>query len=485
MARRILYKDNSLSESGNPLPGYKFVGYDGLTFSQLDSDGNIISITGTGSSGDNFTSLTTGNITITDGASDGYVLTSDSSGVAYWTASVGVSGTSGTSGTSGAAGAAGSSGTSGAAGAAGSSGTSGISGFGGTGTTDYITKWTGSSTIGNSIIRENGSNISIGITPSTLLNYFTINDTRSINSSFYKEALTVNSSSATFSRGIYVSMSSTKNGTGIYVENKTGSGDIVTGIASLMSGSDGSHSNQRNTITGGSLTSPAGGINTNTSNWIHNDYKRTFSGLTNIDNWNYGEGNGLYGINTNMGGTAVGVYGEKIQIYSTATDTIYGVNVIISGSSSDSSTGVYIETTHPVNNSKSYGIVVKSGKSVFNDGSNSYSDFQIKGDTDMYLLYADVSSDSIGIGTIPDSRAILELSSTTKGFLPPRMTADQANAAFGTQSSAPEGMLVYITATSSDPSVAACFYTIGWFGRLTTTFGNPVGWVQLSWQILS
>lgn len=116
MARRILYKDNSLSQSGNPLPGYKFVGYNGLTFSQLDSDGNLIPIAGTGSSGDSFTSLTTGNITITDGASDGYVLTSNSSGVAYWTASVGVSGTSGTSGTSGAAGAAGSSGTSGVGG---------------------------------------------------------------------------------------------------------------------------------------------------------------------------------------------------------------------------------------------------------------------------------------------------------------------------------------------------------------------------------
>lgn len=92
MARRILYKDNSLSQSENPLPGYKFVGYNGLTFSQLDSDGNLIPIAGTGSSGDSFTSLTTGNITITDGASDGYVLTSNSSGVAYWTASVGVSG---------------------------------------------------------------------------------------------------------------------------------------------------------------------------------------------------------------------------------------------------------------------------------------------------------------------------------------------------------------------------------------------------------
>lgn len=49
MARRILYKDNGLPGSGNPLPNYKFVGYDGLTYSQLDSDGNITPIGGVGS----------------------------------------------------------------------------------------------------------------------------------------------------------------------------------------------------------------------------------------------------------------------------------------------------------------------------------------------------------------------------------------------------------------------------------------------------
>ena len=45
MARRVLYKNNGLMESNNPLPDYKFVGYDGLTYSQLDSEGNITPIT--------------------------------------------------------------------------------------------------------------------------------------------------------------------------------------------------------------------------------------------------------------------------------------------------------------------------------------------------------------------------------------------------------------------------------------------------------
>jgi hypothetical protein len=44
MARRILYNDNGLPGSGNPLPSYKFVGYNGLTYSQLDSNGEITPI---------------------------------------------------------------------------------------------------------------------------------------------------------------------------------------------------------------------------------------------------------------------------------------------------------------------------------------------------------------------------------------------------------------------------------------------------------
>ena len=50
MARRIVYKNNGLPGYGNPLPNYKFVGYDGLTYSQLDSDGNITPIGGVSTS---------------------------------------------------------------------------------------------------------------------------------------------------------------------------------------------------------------------------------------------------------------------------------------------------------------------------------------------------------------------------------------------------------------------------------------------------
>jgi hypothetical protein len=157
MARRILYRNNSLivGSVSNPPVGYKFVGYYGPTYSQLDSDGNISAIAASGGGGlstvivDNITIIGDGSISsplistgtfsqirITDGAQLGYILTSDSSGYAYWTASIpGTSGTSGFDGTSGTSGFDGTSGTSGFDGTSGTSGfdgTSGTSGFDGT-----------------------------------------------------------------------------------------------------------------------------------------------------------------------------------------------------------------------------------------------------------------------------------------------------------------------------------------------------------------
>jgi hypothetical protein len=80
----------------------------------------------------------------------------------------GSSGTSGSSGSSGVSGAAGSSGSSGQTGAAGSSGTSGAGTI--SGTTNYVAKFTGSTTIGNSQIFDNGTNVGINnILPSSTL----------------------------------------------------------------------------------------------------------------------------------------------------------------------------------------------------------------------------------------------------------------------------------------------------------------------------
>lgn len=53
--------------------------------------------------------------------------------------------------------------------------------------------------------------------------------------------------------------------------------------------------------------------------------------------------------------------------------------------------------------------------------------------------------DNVGIGTTsPDADAILHLSSTTKGFLPPKMTTTQKNAI----STPPSGLVLYDTTTN-------------------------------------
>ena len=407
MAQRILFKDSGLGNSNNPLSGYKFVGYNGLTFSQLDSDGNLIPIAGTGSSGNNFTSLTTGNITITEGSSDGYVLTSDSSGVAYWTASVGGSGTSGTSGVNGVAG---TSGTSGVNGAAGTSGTSGVNGADGggsvSGTTGYYAKFglggtisTSSSIfqIGNRFDVIGCDNIYVYPGPSSSYSkpYFEVSKEYSEGAS-----LTVrgNISSPYLSSYVKLAPDNRTSSISYNIVSRTGTSNISNiGLFNRIV----TRTNPFDSEYGGFGTGERIGVRTEIDT------------ISNSDS-----------------------YGQIITI--TGTGSVkYGDYITINGANSGNSYGLYVNVTQASNN---YGVYVANGISYFGN--------------------------SVGVGTpTPDSKAILDLSSTTKGFLPPRMTADQANAAFGTQSTAPEGMLVYITATSSDPAVDACFFDVGWYGR--------------------
>jgi len=73
----------------------------------------------------------------------------------------------------------------------------------------------------------------------------------------------------------------------------------------------------------------------------------------------------------------------------------------------------------------------------------SYRDLEIQtgGSTRMTIL----SSGNIGIGTsTPSEKALLDLTSTTKGFLPPRMTTTQRDAI----TSPPAGLMIYNTTTN-------------------------------------
>jgi len=72
---------------------------------------------------------------------------------------------------------------------------------------------------------------------------------------------------------------------------------------------------------------------------------------------------------------------------------------------------------------------------------------------------------NVGVGTsAPSSSALLDVSSTAKGFLPPRMTATQASAI----ASPAEGLMVYVTNTNGT------FTSKGWWGY------NGAAWEKLN-----
>lgn len=86
------------------------------------------------------------------------------------------------------------------------------------------------------------------------------------------------------------------------------------------------------------------------------------------------------------------------------------------------------------------------GSQVFNYGQTAGSNFQVKANTDANALYVYGANDNIGSGTAtPAASAKLELVSTTKGLLIPRMTTTQRNAI----SSPAVGLMIYNTTDSA------------------------------------
>lgn len=104
--------------------------------------------------------------------------------------------------------------------------------------------------------------------------------------------------------------------------------------------------------------------------------------------------------------------------------------------------------------STSLNILTQSNKSLL---------FYTDGNTNTPKLF--IGTGNVGVGTSsPAASAQLEVASTTKGFLPPRMTAAQANSI----SSPTEGLLIYVTNTNGT------FTAKGWWGY------NGSAWVRLN-----
>lgn len=163
------------------------------------------------------------------------------------------------------------------------------------------------------------------------------------------------------------------------------------------------------------------------------------SGYQNIGIWNVG-GFGTYntGANNQAVGYTTGTYniGAQNSVSGGASGAInYGSYNVASGSAAATSYGAYGYSDATSGNA--YGIFGNaSGAATTNYGGY----FTASGATNNYALVT--TGGRVGFGTsTPSDKAIVEMSSTTQGFLPPRMTNTQRDAI----SSPPAGLMVYDT----------------------------------------
>ena len=80
------------------------------------------------------------------------------------------------------------------------------------------------------------------------------------------------------------------------------------------------------------------------------------------------------------------------------------------------------------------------------------------------------TTNTIGIGTVtPNASSLFDVTSTTKGFLPPRMTTAQRDAII----SPAAGLVIYNT-TTANLNVFTTVWTTAWWGWNVTKVGTPV-----------
>lgn len=127
---------------------------------------------------------------------------------------------------------------------------------------------------------------------------------------------------------------------------------------------------------------------------------------------------------------------------SSTTNINYGIQIDCSGTYSSSNIGLLVSSNGSTGDNKA--IVTTNGHTIFNENGLDY-DFRIEGLTESNLFFVDASTDNIGIGTgTPNPKALIDMTSTTQGFLPPRMTVSQRESI----SSPPAGLLIFNTDNS-------------------------------------
>jgi len=141
--------------------------------------------------------------------------------------------------------------------------------------------------------------------------------------------------------------------------------------------------------------------------------------------------------------------GEILRIHQSYTSIV--TNNFLIGTTTDAGYKLdvngtaIIRSTFDVNRSDGTKLLnINDSAAVFdwNPNNSSLHTFRVRGNTTTVLLHIKSSEDRIGMGTLsPVVSAMLDITSTTKGFLPPRMTTTQKNAI----ASPAAGLVVYDT----------------------------------------
>ena len=327
----------------------------------------------------------------------------------------------------------------------------GIGTLTGSGTTNYISKFTGSSALGNSLIFDNGTSVGIGTnTPSSSVLLDIVGSAKFSNTTGSSPVVEVIGSLSNGITILRLQNTSATGGTGIRFMNESGSikSQIFHGNTSYSLGGDRTYVDALG-AGGLELTSRNGNLDLNTSS----------IGASNTKLRIFNNGNVAIGTNPSDAGYKLDVNGTarvQTSAYFATSSGSVGIGTTSPASTLEvykSSGANYIYLTNGASGTNN-GVVLRYNSvdymgmiGNFNSGELKVGGFNASG----YFLtfYSNNSerarfftSGNFAIGTTTDiSSAILNVSSTTQGFLPPRMTNAQMTA-IATPAS---GLVVYDT----------------------------------------
>jgi hypothetical protein len=287
-----------------------------------------------------------------------------------------------------------------------------------------------------------GTNTQISGNGKSITNYGLYNSISGANSANYG-FFNIVSGTASANYGIYTNVSLASSITyGNYVILNSGTGGTYYG--SYIDISQGVGNNTFGNNNYGQYISNYGSASTNTGLYVQVNNGGSNNALwASVGSQVFSSGDkAVYGyVGNNAKNTTDSAYGGYFDNRSLTTNTSFGLGAIVSSTSSSANYGLYVDSSGTTTN---YGVVVNRGTSIFNDSGENF-DFRIEGLTESNLLFVDASNDNIGIGTsTPNAKSMLDINSTTKGFLPPRMTTSQREAII----SPPAGLMIFNTDNS-------------------------------------